>query len=447
MNETFMKEKPILPLIASMSLPAVISMLVNSLYNIIDSFFVAMISEEALTAVSLVFPMQNFVNAVSIGFGVGLNAVISICLGARQHDTAHTAATHGLALSVVHGIVLTALTFVLMPSFLRMFTADETVISMGLTYAYIVFAFSVILTVSLAYEKMFQAVGRMNVTMIALICGCLTNIVGDPVLIFGFGPIPAMGIAGAAWATGLGQAVSLLVYLAVCRWRPLQVRISTTYLTWNPVLDKRLYGIGIPAVLNMALPSLLVSALNGMLAPFSPLYVVILGIYYKLQTFLYMPSNGIIQGVRPLIGYNFGAGEYGRVGALYKTTMALNGLIMLGGTAVCLTVPDVLISWFTENPETIRRGATALRIICCGFIVSAVSVTASGALEGLGKGVPSLLISLLRYVVFIIPAAFACSRLWGPDGIWHCFWIAEGLTAVLACCIYRRTALAAMGKR
>lgn len=188
MNETFMKEKPILPLIASMSLPAVISMLVNSLYNIIDSFFVAMISEEALTAVSLVFPMQNFVNAVSIGFGVGLNAVISICLGARQHDTAHTAATHGLALSVVHGIVLTALTFALMPSFLRMFTADETVISMGLTYAYIVFAFSIILTVSLAYEKMFQAVGRMNVTMIALICGCLTNMVGDPVLIFGFGP-------------------------------------------------------------------------------------------------------------------------------------------------------------------------------------------------------------------------------------------------------------------
>ena len=156
MNETFMKEKPILSLIASMSLPAVVSMIVNSLYNIIDSFFVAMISEDALTAVSLVFPMQNFVNAVSIGFGVGLNAVISICLGAKQNDTAHTAATHGMVLSVVHGVVLTAVTFALIPSFLRMFTDDEAVVSMGLTYAYIVFGFSTILTIGLAYEKMFQ---------------------------------------------------------------------------------------------------------------------------------------------------------------------------------------------------------------------------------------------------------------------------------------------------
>ena len=446
MNETLMKEKPILPLIASMSLPAVVSMIVNSLYNIIDSFFVAMISEDALTAVSLVFPMQNFVNAVSIGFGVGLNAVISICLGAKQNDTAHTAATHGMVLSVVHGVVLTAVTFALIPSFLRMFTDDEAVVSMGLTYAYIVFGFSTILTIGLAYEKMFQAVGRMNVTMIALICGCLTNIVGDPILIFGFGPIPAMGIAGAAWATGLGQTVSLAVYLAVCRYKTLQVRISSAYLVWNPLLDKRLYGIGIPAVLNMGLPSLLVSALNGMLAPFSPIYVVILGIYYKLQTFLYMPSNGIIQGVRPLIGYNFGAGEYGRVGALYRTTLGLNSLIMIGGTVVCFAVPDVLIGWFTENPETIRLGASALRIISCGFIVSALSVTASGALEGLGKGVPSLLISLLRYVVVIIPAAFVCVSLWGPDGIWHCFWIAEGVAALLAFFIYKRTASAAMGK-
>ena len=397
-------------------------MIVNSLYNIIDSFFVAMISEDALTAVSLVFPMQNFVNAVSIGFGVGLNAVISICLGAKQHDTAHTAATHGMVLSIIHGVVLTAVTFALIPSFLRMFTDDEAVVSMGVTYAYIVFGFSTILTIGLAYEKMFQAVGRMNVTMIALICGCLTNIIGDPMLIFGFGPIPAMGIAGAAWATGMGQAVSLAVYLIVCRYKPLQVRISSAYLVWNPLLDKRLYGIGIPAVLNMGLPSLLVSALNGLLAPFSPIYVVILGIYYKLQTFLYMPSNGIIQGVRPLIGYNFGAGEYGRVGALYKTTLGLNSLIMIGGTIVCFAVPDVLMGWFTAKiPKRYASVRRPCALSAAGFIVSALSVTASGALEGLGKGVPSLLISLLRYVVVIIPAAFICVGLWGPDGIWHCF--------------------------
>ena len=445
MNETFMKEKPILPLIASMSLPAVISMVVNSLYNIVDSFFVAMISEEALTAVSLVYPMQNFINAVSIGFGVGLNAVISICLGAGQRDTAHMAATHGMVFSVLHGLILTAAAILLLPGFLHLFTSDAGVISSGVTYGYIVFGFSTILTISLAYEKMFQAVGRMNVTMVSLICGCLTNIIGDPILIFGWGPIPAMGIAGAAWATGLGQTVCLFVYLFVCRRRPLQVRLSSAYLTWNVPLDKRLYGIGIPAILNMALPSLLVAALNAMLAVYSPMYVVILGIYYKLQTFLYMPSNGIIQGVRPLIGYNFGAGEFRRVGKFYKATLVLNGLIMAGGMAVCLAVPEVLMGWFSKSPETIAAGAKALQIISCGFLVSALSVTSCGALEGLGKGVPSLWISLLRYVLLIIPAAFVFSRFLGPDGIWHSFWIAEGVTAVFAYWIYRSTAARAMG--
>ncbi len=446
MNETYMKEKPIYPLIAAMSLPAVISMIVNSLYNIVDSFFVAMISEEALTAVSLVFPMQNFINAVSIGFGVGLNAVISFCLGAQQQDTAHTAATHGMVLSLIHGIVLTLASIVILPHFLQLFTGNKQIISLGMTYGQIIFGFSTIVTAVLAYEKMFQAVGRMNVTMISLIGGCVTNIILDPVLIFGLGPFPAMGIAGAAWATGFGQTVCLIIYLAVCRRQPLQVRVSFAYLQWNFLLDKRLYGIGVPAVLNMALPSLLVSAFNAMLAAYSPVYVVVLGIYYKLQTFLYMPSNGIIQGVRPLIGYNFGAGEYGRVAKLFRATLCLNGMIMLCGTIICFTVPEILMSWFSQNPDTVRAGSWALRIISCGFLASAVSVTASGALEGLGKGVPSLLISLLRYIVFIIPAAFILSRIWGPDGIWHSFWISEGLTAALAYIIYGRTVVRVMGR-
>ncbi len=444
MDETFMKEKPILPLIASMSLPSVVSMLVNSLYNIIDSFFVAMISEDTLTAVSLVFPVQNVINAVSIGFGVGLNAVIAICLGANRRAMAHMAATHGIILSFCHGLLLTAGCLAVMPAFLRMFTQDEQILSYGLTYASIVFGFSVVLTIGLAYEKMFQAVGRMQITMLSLIAGCLTNIVGDPILIFGWGPIPAMGIAGAAWATGLGQTVSLLVYLLMQQYRPLQVHISRQYAVWNPALDRRLYSIGIPAALNMALPSLLVSVLNAILAAYSSMYVVILGIYYKLQTFLYMPANGIIQGVRPLIGYNLGARAYGRVRGLYQATLCLNGAIMLVGTCICWVVPAMLMAWFSDNPETIAAGAFALQVISCGFIVSAVSITSSGALEGMGKGMPSLWISLLRYGVLIIPAAYGFCRVLGPDGIWHAFWLAEGMTAIVSYVIYRRQVSAAM---
>ena len=212
-----MKEKPVLPLLVSMALPNVISMLVNSLYNIVDSLFVARISEDAMTALSLVFPIQNFANAIAIGFGIGINAMIALYLGAGDRKKAETAATHGMALSLIHGILSTILSIAIMPGFLRRFTGDESLISSGITYSTIVFLFATINMAGLAFEKMFQAVGRMKVTMAALIFGCVCNILLDPILIFGLGPVPAMGIAGAALATGIGQLLSLCVYLFVYR--------------------------------------------------------------------------------------------------------------------------------------------------------------------------------------------------------------------------------------
>ncbi len=208
-----------------------------------------------------------------------------------------------------------------------------------------------------------------------------------------------------------------------------------------------MYYIGIPATLNLALPpSLLVSSLNAILAVYSQIYVVILGIYYKLQTFIYLPANGIIQGMRPIIGFNFGAQEYGRVKKIYLVTLYMSGGIMILGTILCLIFPGQLIGLFTENPETIQAGKTALRIISAGFIVSAVSVTSSGALEGLGKGVPSLLISLFRYTIIIIPAAFLLSRIFGTFGVWNAFWITEGTTALLAFVIYKKATEIENGK-
>ena len=206
MNETFMKEKPVLPLLLSMALPNVISMLVNSLYNIVDSLFVARISEDAMTALSLVFPIQNFSNAIAIGFGIGINAMIALYLGAGDREKAEIAATHGFVLSLVHGVVMMAVSIAIMPGFLRRFTQDEALIAAGITYSTIVFLFLVVNMASLAFEKTFQAVGRMKVSMVALITGCVCNILLDPVLIFGLGPVPAMGIAGAALATGIGPA-------------------------------------------------------------------------------------------------------------------------------------------------------------------------------------------------------------------------------------------------
>ena len=439
MSETFMKERPILPLLASMALPMVLSMLVNSLYNIVDSFFVAQISEAAMTALSLVYPVQNFINAVAIGFGVGINAVISIALGAGDRRRADAAATHGMVLSALHGLILTLASIAVMPLFLARFTTAPAVIQMGLAYSKTAFSFSVIIMLGLSFEKIFQAVGRMKVTMAALLTGCVSNILLDPVLIFGLGPFPELGISGAALATGIGQALTLLVYLAAYRMIPIPVRLRRDCLRPDATLDRKLYGVGVPAILNLALPSLLISVLNGLLSVYSQSYVVILGIYYKLQTFLYLPASGIVQGMRPLIGYNYGAGERGRVRQLYNATLCASGIIMALGTAVCLLWAEPLMSLFTDQPATVQAGGTALRIICAGFVISSVSVTSSGALEGLGKGAQSLVISLCRYVVVILPAAFLLCRTIGPDGVWHAFWITEAVTAAAAFWVYRRT--------
>lgn len=438
MNETFMKEKPVLPLLISMSLPMVISMLVNSLYNIVDSFFVAQISEDAMTALSLVYPVQNFINAVAIGFGVGMNAVIAYYLGAGEQKKANITASWGFVLSLIHGAVLMVGSFAIMPTFLRMFTNEPVVISYGLRYTRIVFAFSLVIAASLSFEKMFQAMGRMKVTMGGMLAGCVTNIILDPVLIFGLGPFPALGIEGAALATGIGQVLTVVIYVGIYVSCAMPVRLGKRYLQREKGLFFRLYSIGIPATLNLALPSLLISSLNAILATFGQIYVVILGIYYKLQTFLYLPVNGIVQGMRPIIGYNYGAKEYKRVSQIYQITLAISIVIMLVGTGICLFVPESLIHIYTANPKTIAAGKTALRFISAGFIVSAVSVTSSGALEGLGKGMPSFIISLFRYVVIIIPAAFVLSRFWGVMGVWNAFWIAEAITAVIAFVVYQR---------
>ena len=439
MDENFMKEKPVLPLILSMALPMVLSMLVNSLYNIVDSFFVAQISEDAMTALSLVYPIQNFINAVAIGFGVGINAVIAFHLGAKNFDRADMAATQGLVLSCVHGVVLTVGGIAVMPVFLRMFTDSEAVVELGVRYSAVAFAFTLIIQIGLTFEKLFQAVGRMKATMAAMLSGCIANILLDPVLIFGLGPFPEMGIEGAALATGIGQLLTLAVYLALYFAWPISVHIRAKHLVPRGEMVKRLYSIGVPAILNLALPSILISSLNAILAAYSQVYILVLGIYYKLQTFLYLPANGIVQGMRPVIGYNYGAGEHGRVRQIFRVVLCMSGAIMLLGTVVCLVIPGQLMGLFTHTPETIRAGETALRIISAGFFVSAVSVTASGALEGLGKGTPSLVISLCRYIVVILPAAFLLSRLFGPVGVWNAFWVAEAVTAAVSLFVYRRS--------
>ena len=429
MNQTYMKEQKILPLLLKMSLPMVISMMVNSLYNIVDSFFVAKISENAMTALSLVFPVQNLISSVMIGFAIGINAVISFFMGAQNQKQADKAASQGMLLSCIHAVVLTVICIAGMPVFLKMFTKDAEIVSLGLKYSNIAFAFSIMLGIELMFEKVFQAVGRMNASMVCLMTGCIVNIVLDPIMIFGIGPFPAMGIEGAALATGIGQTSAAVLYIIIYIVKPIPVKFRKSEMRIEGSMAKRLYSIGMPASLSLALPSILISVLNVILAAYSAVYVFVLGVYYKLQTFLYLPANGVVQGMRPLMGYNYGAGEHERVRKIYKTSMVLIFAIMAAGS---------LIGLFTSNPDTINAGETALRIISAGFIISTVSVTSAGALEGLGKGFPSLIISVCRYVAVIIPVAFVMSRITGAVGVWHAFWITEVITSVISYIVYKK---------
>lgn len=437
MDQTYMKTRKILPLVMSMAIPMVLSMLINALYNIVDSFFIAKISEDAMTALSLVFPLQNFAAAVSIGFGVGANAVTAFFLGEENQRNADGAASLSILLSIVHSIILTAALLIATVPFLQSFTDRREILDYGIQYARIVFGGLFIGQISLVYEKLFQATGCVRISMVSMIVGCVTNIILDPIMIFGLGPCPAMGIKGAAIATVVGQMATLACYLIAWAKGILRLHFSLAEGWRCRRLAGRLYSIGIPAILNQALPSLLITALNSILATFSQTEVLILGVYYKLQTFIYLTANGIVQGIRPLVAYNYGAGILGRVRGIFRTAFCAALFVMAVGTVLCIWIPQELIGMFSTNADTICAGDRALRIISAGFMVSAISVVVCGTLEGLGFGMMSFVISLLRYVVVILPAAWILSRIAGAVGVWHGFWIAELTTAIVSVMLYR----------
>jgi len=438
MNENFMKEKPVFPLLVSMALPMVISMLVNSLYNIVDSFFVAQISEDAMTALSLVYPVQNFVNAVAIGFGIGLNAVISYYLGAGDKKAAGCAATQGLALTMLHAVILTIGSLLVIERFLRMFSSSETVIDLGVRYSRIIFLFTIAIMANLYFEKVFQAVGRMKVTMTGMMIGCIVNIILDPLIIFGIGPFPRLGIEGAALATGIGQVTPVVIYWIIYKIRPISVKIRPEYLKEGKNLVGRLYAIGVPAILNLALPSLLISALNGILAVYSQSYVVVLGIYYKLQTFIYLTANGIVQGMRPIIGFNYGARKPDRLMKTMRLAVTYAVSIMIIGMILFWAFTKQLLGIFNASEQMLAIGIPALRIISLSFLLAGFDIIIISVMQALGHGVISLIISMMRQLVVLLPAAFLFSKIWGLGAVWIAFPLAECVSLCVTLLFWRK---------
>lgn len=427
-----MGTRPVFPLLMSMAAPPILSMLIQSLYNIVDSLFVARISTDAMNAVNFAFPIQNLILAVAVGAGVGINSYIARNLGAGDRDEADSAVTHGLILSGIHSLLFIVLGLFCIEPFFHFFTDSPDIFGMGVQYTSIVVFFSFGTIFHIAIEKIFQSMGMMVIPMILQGAGAIINIVLDPLFIFGWGFFPAMGIRGAAIATIIGQISAMSLSMLLFFGKKYEVRAKFRHFRFSFRTVRKIYAVGIPSTIMTALASVLVLGLNALLVKISETAVWVFGIYFKLQTFVYMPANGLVQGARPLFSFNYGAQNRRRVMGTLKYSLLVVGSIMAAGTLLFLVFPEGILRLFNATPEALRMGIPALRIICLSYLVSAVGVVLSSLFESLGKGVQSLTISLLRQFLITLPLAYGLAGPMGLTGIWITFPIAETIAAAVA---------------
>jgi putative MATE family efflux protein len=424
-QENAMGTRPIFGLLMKMSIPPMISMLIQSMYNIVDSIFVAQIGEDALTAVSLAFPLQNLALAFAVGLGVAVNALIAKALGAKDKEGVQIAATHGLLLTGIHSLFFVGLGLFFTRPFLSMFSPSFQVLNMSCQYTYIVITLAFGSLFHITIEKMFQAQGVMKLPMIMQGVGAIINIILDPIMIFGWFGFPRLEVIGAAIATVIGQMCACLLSVAFFLKSNQEVQVSFKgfRLHWRTI--GKLYSIAVPSALMTSMPSILVSILNGILAPIHESAVAVYGLYNKMQTFVYNPTSGLVQGMRPIVSYNLGAGYHNRMKKAIKMSILVSCVIMAFGTLVFMAIPEQIMLLFNATEETMQMGVTALRIISCGFLVSSVGVVLSGVFEAVGQGIQSLIITLLRQLVIIVPLSLVLSKPLGLIGVWITFPISE----------------------
>ena len=430
-KENKMGYAPMLPLIASMSLPSMFSMLIQALYNIVDSIFVARYSDNALTAVSLAFPVQMLMIAIAVGTGIGINSLVSRKLGERNFEQANKAATHGLVITVASWIVFAIAALLAIKPFFRVFAQSEITYNMSCTYTYIVSLLSIGVFVQIYAEKTLQATGNMIYPMLLQLIGAIINIILDPIMIFGYFGFPEMGIAGAAIATVTGQIVAMFLAIFFLFFKKNEVRVTLRNFRFDFNTVKNIYAVGLPAIIMQAIGSFLNTFLNMILSGFSEIAVSVLGVYYKLQSFVFMPVFGLTHGVMPVIGYCFGARNKKRMISALKIGCIIAFFIMLAGTLSFWIFTKNLLTIFNNNAELIETGIPALRIISLCFTPAAIGIMFSTLFQAIGDGQKSLMISLLRQIVIILPVAYLLSKI-GLTYVWFAFPIAEAVALTVS---------------
>ena len=443
MSETIRKENkmgvmPIPKLLISMSLPMILSMLIQALYNVVDSMFVAQLSEDALTAVSLTFPVQNLIIAISVGTGVGINALLSRNLGEHRFEEANAVARNGIFITWISSIIFAIIGVLSSHLFFITQTDNQTIIKYGTTYMFIITLFSIGCFMQITLERLLQATGKTIYNMITQGTGAVINIILDPILIFGLFGFPRLEVAGAAIATITGQfvAVSMSLYFNCKKNTEIHLKVKGFRPCGHTI--KEIYKIGVPSIIMQSIGSVMTFGMNKILLQFSSTATAVFGIYFKLQSFIFMPVFGLTNGMVPIVAYNYGARNKERIYHTRKLAIFIAISIMTAGFLMLQFLPEQLLNCFDASENMLKIGIPALRIISISFPFAGYCIVCSATFQALGNGVYSLITSAARQLLVILPVAYIFGQLFGLDTVWWSFPIAELVSVFLSVILIRR---------
>ena len=436
MEENKMGVMPVRPLLLHMAWPMMLSMLIQALYNMVDSMFVSRLNREAFEALSLSYPVQMFMVAVCVGTGVGVNALLSRRLGQQDPEGANAVAMNGVFVYLLSWLFFLFFGLFLTRPFFGFFTDSAAVAGYGARYLSLVTGCSIGMTMQFVTERILLASGDPVGPMVIQGVGAVVNLIFDPLLIFGPGPFPALGVAGAAAATVMGQLTGMTVgFVLVARCRT--VVLSPKGFRPQKEVIAELYRIGLPAIVMQSLVTFMTLGLNKIMALFSSSAVFILGAYFKIQSFIFMPVHGLNNGMIPVVGYNYGARHRERIAGLTRFALFLALVIMAAGTLLLLCLPGFFLGLFNAEPEVLAAGVPALRMIALSFPFAGVSIVLCAVLQAVGESLRSLAVSLTRQILLVLPAALVLGLL-APERMWLCFLLSELLSCGLALLLYRQ---------
>ena len=431
---------PVGRLLASMAIPMMISMLVQAMYNVVDSVFVSRISENALNAVSLAFPLQNLMIAVGAGTAVGINALLSRSLGEKRQDMADRAAGTGIFLSLCNAVVFACIgIFLSRAFFMAQAKSVPEIVEMGTAYTRICLGLSVGLFSQFCFERLLQSTGRTVLAMTTQLVGAVINIVLDPVFIFGLCGMPRLGVTGAAVATVLGQMVAAVLAIVMNLKKNPDIHIRPRLIRWDKTVAREIYRVGVPSIVMQSIGSVMTFGMNKILFVFTPTATAVFGAYFKIQSFIFMPVFGLNNGMVPIISYNYGAARPDRVWKTVRLTIFTAVGIMCLGFLAFQTIPDVLLSLFDASAEMTAIGVPALRTISISFLLAGFCIIAGSVCQAIGNPLYSMVVSVCRQLVVLLPAAWLLSRTGRLELVWWSFPIAEIASVTLSTIFLRRT--------